>query len=158
MDAVAASLERDYPNDQPERRRDDRRRSGDDLLQGDIRTTTLLLFAAVGLLLLIAAANVSGLLMARASARHQEIALRVALGASRSRILGQLLTESLLLAVIGGVSGVLLAMWLVPALVSLSPSDLTVAGDVTIDRNVLLFGLGFRRSPVCCLASRPHVR
>ena len=141
MDAVAASLERDYLNSN--------RNVGatliglrDDLLEGDIRTTTLLLFAAVGLLLLIAAANVSSLLMARASARHAEIALRAALGASRGRILGQLLTESLLLAAIGGASGVLLALWLVPALVSLSPTDLTVAGDVTIDRNVLLFGLG----------------
>ena len=141
MDAVAASIERDYPTTN--------RDVGallvglrEDLLEGDIRTTTLLLFAAVGLLLLIAAANVSGLLMARASARHQEIALRAALGATRGRILGQLLTESLLLAAIGGASGVLLAMWLVPALVSLSPDDLTVAGDVTVDRTVLLFGLG----------------
>ena len=141
MDAVAASMERDYPNTN--------QNVGaalvgfrEDLLDRDIRTTTLLLFAAVGLLLLIAAANVSGLLMARASARHQEIALRVALGASRSRFVGQLLTESLLLAAIGGVSGVLLAMWLVPAAGRAEPDDLTVAGDVTIDRNVLLFGLG----------------
>ena len=120
MDAVAASIERDYPNTN--------RNVGallvglrEDLLEGDIRTTTLLLFAAVGLLLLIAAANVSGLLMARASARHQEIALRAALGATRGRILGQLLTESLLLAAIGGASGVLLATWLVPALVVAEP-------------------------------------
>ncbi|HKB13586.1 MAG TPA: ABC transporter permease [Vicinamibacterales bacterium] len=140
MDAVAASLERDYPTtDQnvgaavlPLR---------DDLIGGDLRSTTLLLFGAVGVLLLIAAANVSGLLMARATSRHQEMAIRIAVGATRPRILRQLLTESVLLAIVGGGAGVLLAMWLVPALVRLSPTDLTVAGDVTVDGTVLVFGV-----------------
>jgi putative ABC transport system permease protein len=140
MDTVAASMEHDFPTTNqnvgasllPLR---------DDIVESDVQSTTLLLFAAVGLLLLIATANVSGLLMARASARQQEISLRVALGATRGRIVAQLLTESLLLAALGGGAGVLVAMWLVPGLVALSPSDLTVAGDVTIDRQVLLFGL-----------------
>jgi putative ABC transport system permease protein len=140
MDRVAASLERDFPDDNMdvgaavERLRDE-------LIVSDVRETTLLLFAAVGLLLLIAAANVSGLLMARATGRQQEISLRAALGATRGRILAQLLTESVLLATIGGGTGVLLAMWLVPALVALSPTDLTVTGAVTIDRTVMAFGL-----------------
>ena len=83
----------------------------------------------------------SGLLVARASARHQEIALRMALGATRGRILVQLLTESVLLASLGGAFGVLLAMWLVGLLVALSPSSLTIAGDIRIDVPVLLFAL-----------------
>jgi putative ABC transport system permease protein len=140
MDVVAASLERDYP--------DDNRNSTvklvplrNDLVVGDVRAVALQLFAAVGLLLLIATANVSGLLMARATARRQEIALRVALGATRSRILVQLLTESVLLSVAGGAAGVLVALWLVPGLVALSPADLNAAGAVTVDRTVLAFGL-----------------
>jgi putative ABC transport system permease protein len=140
MSAVAASLEREYPQAY--------KNIGialttvrDDLVGGDIRTTTLLLFGAVGLLLLIAAINVSGLLMARATARHHEVAVRLAIGATRGRILVQLLTESVLLAIAGGGAGVLLAMWMVVALVRFSPTDLTVAGEVAVDAHVLLFSL-----------------
>jgi putative ABC transport system permease protein len=140
MDSVAAGLERDFPNDN--------RNVGamlitlrDDLVVDDVRSTTLLLFGAVALLLLIATANVSGLLMARATARHQEMAVRIAIGATRGRILAQLLTESVLLATLGGAAGVLLAMWMVAGLLQFSPTDLAVAGDVTVDTTVLLFAL-----------------
>jgi len=140
MDAVAAGLEHDYPK-LNQNIGVALTRLRDDLVADDVRTTTLLLFGAVGLLLLIAAANVSGLLMARATSRHQEIAVRIAIGATRSRILRQLLTESVLLAMAGGAAGVLLALWMVAALVRVSPTDLTVAGAVTVDRTVLAFAL-----------------
>jgi putative ABC transport system permease protein len=140
MDTVSLGLERDFPDDNMDLGsfivplRDD--------LVADVRTSTVLLLAAVGLLLLIVAANVSGLLMARATARQQEISIRVALGATRGRIVAQLLTESVLLALAGGAAGVLLALWLVNPLVALSPSDLTVAGEVRVDGRVLLFCAG----------------
>jgi predicted permease len=140
MDAVAVALAREYP--------DTNRNVGaaltplrNDLVGTQLRSTTLLLFAAVGVLLLIATANVSGLLMARATARHQEVAVRLALGAAPGRVLAQLLTESVLLAIVGGAAGVLLAMWMVAALVRFSPADLTVAGDIRIDTTVLMFRL-----------------
>jgi predicted permease len=110
--------------------------------QSGIRFVSMLLFGAVGLVLLIVCANVANLLMARASARRREIAIRLALGAGRWRIIRQLLTESFLLAVIGGSIGLLATQWTARALPTFFPAEGAAGLDLSLDSRVLVFTLG----------------
>ena len=116
-----------------------------DSVIGDVRFGLLLLFGAVGFVLLIACANVANLLMARATIRRREIAIRSALGAGRARLMWQLLTESLLLSLAGGVLGLGLGYVGVRALLAINPSDIPRVGEqgagVALDWRVLLFTL-----------------
>ncbi|HYL77273.1 MAG TPA: ABC transporter permease, partial [Bryobacteraceae bacterium] len=142
MDAITARLRREHPDVYPP--------NGGltfgivpllEQVVGDIRRTLVILLGAVGFVLLIACANVANLLLSRAVGRQQEIAVRTALGAGSARIIRQLLTESVLLSLGGGVLGILLATWSVRAIHVLGTQSVPRLQDVAIDGRVLLFTL-----------------
>jgi predicted permease len=113
-----------------------------DSMVSNVKTMLYVLLGAVGLVLLIACANVANLLLAKATARTREIAIRAAVGASRGRIVRQLIVESLLLAGVAGAAGVILAEWGSSALVALAPGDVPRLAETGIDGGVLAFTLG----------------
>jgi predicted permease len=116
--------------------------SARDAVVGDTRPALLVLLGASLLVLLIACANVAGMQLSRAVARRQELAVRVALGAGRARLIRQMVTESLVLAVGGGVAGIILAVWGVKALVGAASMSLPMTSGLGIDQTVLMVTLG----------------
>ncbi|PZR70760.1 MAG: ABC transporter permease [Chthoniobacterales bacterium] len=108
----------------------------------EVKPSLLALLGAVGFVLLIACANVANLLLARGAARQKEIAIRAAMGASRTRVLRQMLTESILLSAIGGIAGLVLSIWLTDLLMSMLPEGAPRLEQIGIDYRVLTFALG----------------
>jgi putative ABC transport system permease protein len=138
MDTIARQLEVAYPENETWKLR---LVSLHERMVGDMRHVLFALFGAVLLLLLVACANVAGLLLARGVVRQSELALRAALGASRQRVFGQLMLESLTLAGIGAFGGLVFAYWLVRAMKRLGPSDLPRLSEIGLDFTVVAFAV-----------------
>src|ERR1041385_6592777 len=140
LNTIAARLEQQYPDTNTGRRV--RIESLRESVVGDIRPMLLTLLGAVGFVLLIACANVANLLLTRSAGRQREMAIRTALGAGRMRILRQLFTESIVLALAGGVVGLLLAIWGTSVLSSYVPEGIPRMGELSVDTSVLAFTFG----------------
>jgi putative ABC transport system permease protein len=138
--AIAASLEREYPKTNAGVSARAERLA--DRVVADIRLTLLALFGAVGFLLLIACVNVANLLIARGAARQHELAIRAALGGGRLRLTLQLLVESTLISAVGGALGVVVASWLLRALIAVAPEGVPRLEAVSLDATALLFAIG----------------
>lgn len=154
---IAWQLARLHPDDYPKKFRITMKFLNDVVL-GDAKQTWLLLFAAVGLLLFISCSNVAGLLLAKASARTKEISLRTALGASRMRLLQQLMSETLVLAGAGCILGCVIAYGGLKLLMATNLSPLPWEAEVTVNRPVLGFAIGISllSALLCGLAPALH--
>jgi len=142
LDALVASLQKQFPSDYPpESSWTVRLVPLHQRVVGNVRQSLILLFCAVGLVLLIGCLNVANLLLARASARGREMAVRQALGAARHRVIRQLLTESLILSLVGGIAGMAMLLPLRHCLLRLLPENFPRLNDISISWSVLLFAL-----------------
>jgi len=137
LDAIAAQLTREYPEtNQGVRFSLQGLREN---LSGGVRQPLLILLATVAVVLLIACVNVANLLIAKGASRRNELAIRAALGATRARIVRQVLTESLVLAMAGGIAGVAIAAWMTTTIVALAPEGVPRLESASLDSSVLLF-------------------
>jgi predicted permease len=142
LNALVESLKKQYPGDYPPQTQWTIRIIPlSETVVGSVRQSLILLFGAVGLVLLISCVNVANLLLARASGRSREIAVRQALGAQRTRLIRQLLTESLLLFLLGGIAGFAILFSTQPLLLRLIPESLPHLNDISINWNVLAFAV-----------------